>query len=128
MGYAPAMPFAPADLAALEAAEEIRIETRAAADAPVHRTIIWVVTDGQDAFVRSVRGTSARWYREVIAHPELTVRAGGTVLQARAVPATDPDSIARVNAGLVAKYTGIDGFEPMLVPDIFDATLRLEPA
>ena len=95
---------------------------------PVHRTIIWVVTDGPDAFIRSVRGTSARWYREVIAHPELTVRAGGTVLQARAVPATDPDSIARVNAGLVAKYTGIDGFEPMLVPDIFDATLRLEPA
>ena len=52
MGYAPAMPFAPADLAALEAAEEIEIETRAAADAPVHRTIIWVVTDGADAFVR----------------------------------------------------------------------------
>ena len=128
MGYAPGMPFAPADLAALEATEEIRIETRAAADAPVHRTIIWVVTNGPDAFVRSVRGTSARWYREVIAHPELIVRVGATVLQARAVPATDPDSIARVNAGLVAKYTGIDGFEPMLVPDIFDATLRLEPA
>ena len=128
MGYAPAMPFAPADLAALHAAEEIRIETRAAADAPIHQTIIWVVTEGPDAFIRSVRGTSARWYREVTAHPELTVTAGGTVLQARAVPATDPDSIARVNAGLVAKYTGIDGFEPMLVPDIFDATLRLEPA
>ncbi len=128
MGYAPAMPFAPADLAALEAAEEIRIETRAAADAPVHRTIIWVVTDGPDAFIRSVRGTSARWYREATAHPELTVSAGGTVLEARAVRATDPDSIARVNAALVAKYTGIDGFEPMLVPDIFDATLRLEPA
>jgi len=128
MGYAPSMPFAPADLAALHAAEEIRIETRAAADAPVHRTIIWVVTDGPDAFIRSVNGTSARWYREVIAHPELTVRAGGTVLQARAVRATDPASVARVNAGLVAKYTGIDGFEPMLVPDIFDATLRLEPA
>ena len=128
MGYAPAMPFAPADLAALHAAEEIRIETRAAADAPVHRTIIWVVTDGPDAFIRSVRGTSARWYREATAHPELTVRAGGTVLEARAVPATDEASIARFNAALTAKYTGIDGFEPMLVPDTFDATLRLEPA
>jgi hypothetical protein len=128
MGYAPAMPFAPADLAALEAAEEIRIETRAAADAPVHRTIIWAVTDGPDAFIRSVNGTSARWYREAIAHPELTVHAGAMVLQARAVPATDPDSIARTSAALVTKYTGIDGLKEMLVPDVLDATLRLEPA
>jgi hypothetical protein len=128
MGYAPAMPFAPADLAALEAAEEIRIETRAAADAPVPRTIIWAVTDGPDAFIRSVNGTSARWYREAIAHPELTVHAGATILQARAVPATDPDSIARTSAALVTKYTGIDGLKEMLVPDVFDATLRLEPA
>ena len=53
------MPFAPDDLAVLEEAEEIEIETRAAADAPLHRTIIWVVTDGPDAFIRSVRGAAA---------------------------------------------------------------------
>jgi hypothetical protein len=128
MGYAPAMPFAPADLAVLSAAEEIRIETRAAADALVHRTIIWIVTDGPDAFIRSVNGATARWYREAVAVPDVAVHADGLVLRARAVPATDPDSIARTSAALEAKYTGTDGLAEMLEPEIFDTTLRLEPA
>ena len=128
MGYAPGMPFAPADLAALSAAEEIRIETRATADAPVHQTIIWIVTDGPDAFVRSVNGATARWYREAVATPDVAVHADGLVLHARAVPAADPDSIARTSAALVRKYTGIDGLAEMLVPDTFPTTLRLEPA
>jgi hypothetical protein len=128
MGYAHLMPFAPADLAVLGTAEEIRIETRVAADAPVHRTTIWVVTDGPDAFIRSVNGISARWYREAIAHPEVTVRAGAKVLQARAVPAPDPASIDRTSVALETKYRGVTGLAEMLVPDVLDATLRLEPA
>ncbi len=128
MGYAPAMSFAPADLAALEAAVEIEIETRASADAPAHRTIIWVMTDGADAFVRSVRGTAGRWYREAVADPRVVVRAGGKSLSARVVPAADEASIARTNAGLRRKYVGSDGFDEMLVPDTFPTTLRLEPA
>lgn len=128
MGYAPGMPFPPADLAALSDAEEIEIETRAAADAPAHRTIIWVMTDGPDAFVRSVRGSAGRWYREATADPAVVVHAGGRALQARVVPATDEDSVARTNAGLERKYRGVDGFDEMLVPDTFPTTLRLEPA
>jgi hypothetical protein len=128
MGYAPAMPFAPADLAALEAAEEIEIETRASADAQAHRTIIWVMTDGADAYVRSVRGPAGRWYREAVADPRVVVHAGGRALPARVVPATDEASIDRTNAGLRRKYTGIEGFDEMLVPDTFPTTLRLEPA
>ena len=115
MGYAPAMPFAPADLAALEAAEEIEIETRASADARAHRTIIWIMTDGADAFVRSVRGPAGRWYREALADPRVVVHAGGRTLPARVVPAPDEESIARTNAGLRRKYLGIEGFDEMLV-------------
>lgn len=128
MGYAPGMPFAPSDLAVLSAAEEIEIETRAAPDAPLHRTIIWVMTDGPDAFIRSVRGTAARWYREATARPVIVVRAAGRTLPARVVPAADASSVARTNAALERKYTGIDGFAEMLVPDTFPTTLRLEPA
>ena len=122
------MPFAPPDLAVLTDAVEIEIETRAAADAPLHRTIIWVVTDGPDAFVRSVNGTTARWYREALAHPDVVVHAGGAVLPARVVPAPDASSVARTSAALVRKYTGSDGLAEMLVPDTFPTTLRLEPA
>jgi hypothetical protein len=128
MGYAPGMPFAPADLAALVAAEEVEIETRASADAQAHRTIIWVMTDGDDAFVRSVRGTAGRWYREALADPRVVVHAEGRTLPARVIPATDDESIARTNAGLRRKYTGIEGFDEMLVADTFPTTLRLEPA
>jgi hypothetical protein len=128
MGYAPAMPFAPADLVALSDTEEIEIETRSLADAQAHRTIIWVMTDGADAFVRSVRGPAGRWYREAVADPRVVVRAGGRTLEARVVPAADGDSVARTNAGLERKYRGVDGFDEMLVPETFPTTLRLEPA
>jgi len=129
MGYAQAtMPFPPADLALLGATEEIEIETRAAPDAPLHRTTIWIMTDGNDAFVRSVRGGRGRWYREAIANPQVAVHAGGRRLAARVVAANDPTSIERTNKGLRDKYEGIDGYAEMLEPDCFDTTLRLEPA
>jgi hypothetical protein len=128
MGYAPVMPFPPDELAVLSETEEVEIETRAATDAPVHRTIIWIVTDGSEAFVRSVRGARGRWYREAVAHPEVVIHAAGRRLAARAVPAADPRSIERTNQGLRGKYEGVSGFREMLEPDVFDTTLRLEPA
>jgi hypothetical protein len=128
MGYAPVMPFPPDDLAVLGETEEIEIETRAASDASAHRTIIWIVTDGSDAFVRSVRGARGRWYREAVAHPDVVIHAGGRRLPARAVPASDPQSIERTNKGLRDKYEGVPGFREMLEPDVLDTTLRLDPA
>ena len=114
-------------LALLAGTEEIEIET-AAPRGPVHRTIIWVMVDGDDAFVRSVNGSTARWYREVVANPEVTIHAAGRALTARAVAAPDADSVQRVNDALHAKYTGITGLREMLEPEIFPTTLRLEPA
>jgi len=127
MGYAPRMRFEPAELALLADTVEIEIET-AAPDGPSHRTVIWVVVDGGDAFIRSVRGSSARWYREVAANPEVTIHADGRRLRANAVPATDPASIARTSAALERKYAGDPEMPSMLDPDILDTTLRLTPA
>lgn len=53
MGYADNMRFEPADLALLAETEEVELET-ARPGGPPHRTIIWVVVDGDDAFIRSV--------------------------------------------------------------------------
>jgi hypothetical protein len=127
MGYAAHMRFAPDELALLAESEEIEIET-ARPDGPPHRTIIWVVVDGDDAFIRSVHGAGARWYREAVADPSVTIHAGTRALQARAIAAPDPDSITRVNDALVRKYTGIEGLPEMLEPDSFDTTLRVVPA
>jgi hypothetical protein len=127
MGYAGAMRFEPAEIALLDATEEVRIET-AQPGGPPHRTIIWVMVDGDDVFVRSVNGPGARWYREAVADPSVTIHAGDRALPARAVAAPDADSVRRVNEALQRKYTGSTGLREMLEPDIFDTTLRLEPA
>ena len=115
------------DLAWLAETEEIEIET-AAPGGPTHRTIIWVVVDGDDAFVRSVNGSTARWYREAVANPAVTIHAEDRALAARVVAARDEESIKRVNDGLKRKYTGITGLREMLEPDIYATTLRVEPA
>jgi hypothetical protein len=128
MGYAPGMSLPPDDVALLEASVEIEIETRAAADAAAHRTIIWVVTDGSDVFVRSVNGARARWYREATAWPEVALHADGRRIAARALPAADGSSVARTSAALERKYAGDPDLGSMLVPEILDTTIRLEPA
>ena len=127
MGYASHMRFAPDELALLAEAEEIEIET-AQPGGPHHRTIIWIVADGDDVFIRSVNGAGARWYREAIAEPAVTIHAGGRSLPARVEVATDADSVRRTNEELTRKYTNIPGLRPMLKPDIFDCTLRVVPA
>jgi hypothetical protein len=120
------MRFAPGELSVLAETEEIEIET-ALPGGPAHRTIIWVVVDGDDAFVRSVNGATARWYREAVANSKVTIYASGVTLQARAIAAVDPSSIRRTSDALARKYAGRDGIEPMLMAEVLDTTLRLAP-
>jgi len=58
----------------------------------------------------------------------VTIHAGAQALKARTIAAPDPDSVARVNDALERKYAGITGLREMLVPAIFETTLRVEPA
>jgi hypothetical protein len=53
----------------LNTIEEIDIETRSATGR-THRTTLWVVVVDNDVYVRSVRGRSGRWYREIAANPQ----------------------------------------------------------
>lgn len=122
------MSFSGEDLAALTAAEEVRIETQAP-DSSARRTIIWIVVDDGEVFVRSVRAERGRWYREARANPAVAIHVNGQRLPATAIPANDPDSIDRVSAALRAKYARWGGsLESMLVPETLATTLRLEPA
>jgi hypothetical protein len=127
MGYADLMRFAPGDLALLADTEEIQIETNAPGG-PAHRTIIWVMVDGDDAFVRSVHGRDARWFREATAEGRVVVHAAGRALPAAVEPAADAESIRRTDEALTRKYTGIEGYPEMLEPAIADTTLRLTPS
>jgi hypothetical protein len=121
------MSFDHDDLALIDRTVEVTIETQAP-DAPPHRAVIWAVVDDDRVFIRSWRGETARWYREALENPAVTLHVGDRSLSATAIPADDPDSIERASDGLRRKYRGDPATESMVRPEIFGTTLRLEPA
>jgi hypothetical protein len=110
--------------------DEIDIETSASPGAKVHRTTIWIVVDGDDAYVRSVRGPAGRWYREITANPSGAVWADGDRVAVKAEAANDPASIEKVSQAIRAKYERRwkGPTDSMLLPDTLPTTLRLIPA
>jgi hypothetical protein len=120
------MRFRQTDLHDLEVAREVRIETQAASGV-VHSTIVWVVVDDGEVFVRSVRGERGRWFQEALVDDLVTINDVGRRLEARAVQLTDAATIARIDAALARKYTGDPGYDSMIKPEAQQANLRLEP-
>jgi hypothetical protein len=127
MVYAAVMPFPPDVLDLFATTEEVRIQTRRH-DGRAPRTIIWIMTDDEDVFVRSVRGDRGHWFQAALEDPSVVVHVGDRAVDARAIPATDEDSIARCSAALERKYAGDASLGLMLEPKTLGTTLRLEPA
>jgi hypothetical protein len=119
--------FSTHDLARIDAALEVEIETWAATGAPVHRVIIWIVTDGGDVYVRSVQGSGGRWYRELMATKEAVLQVGGESIPVRAESAATTDAIERCSRALADKYASDPALRTMLRPDTLQTTIRLEP-
>jgi hypothetical protein len=111
----------------VEGAREVDIETRRADDAPAHRTTIWAVVEDGDVYVRSYRGATGRWYREITSNPSAVLHVEGEAVPVRAVPATDPESVERASAGYLRKYGDSSVVDSMVRDEVLDTTLRLEP-
>jgi hypothetical protein len=127
LGYAEPMSFSPEELALLDAAEEVDIETQAPG-AAARQTTIWVVVDDDNVFIRTYKGPNSRWYRDALANPAVAIHVDGRRLPATAIPATDPDAIERTSAGFRRKYADDSSTPAMVAPDVLETTLRLEPA
>jgi hypothetical protein len=114
----------------LDETEEVQIETRWDEGAPVHRTIIWVVTVDGEVFVRSVRGERGRWYREVSANPDAVLHVGDRRTPVRAVPVRGEPTIGAVSDAYRDKYgrASPGPTRAMLRPETLPTTLKLEPA
>jgi hypothetical protein len=119
--------FAPEVLERLETTKEVRIETRRPPDGPVHRTIIWVVVDGERAYVRTYLGAGSRWYREALAAPGCTLWLGRDAVPVRVVAATEPEQIAAVSRGFEAKYPRSQSTSAMVRDEVLGTTLELLP-
>lgn len=111
----------------LNTREEINIETRSATGR-THRTTIWVVVVDNNVYVRSVRGRSGRWYREITANPQGAINVDGQRLSDRAIPITDPATIARVSKAYLQKYGNSPVVDSIMREETLPTTLRLEPA
>ena len=120
--------FAPDVLERLRTRKEVRIETRRAPEAPVHRTTIWVVVDNRDrVLIRTYRGPSSRWYREALAQPDCVLRLGKEVVDVHVEPAPDPDRIVAASRGYETKYSGDPAARGMVTERVLPTTLELKP-
>ncbi|MDQ3880995.1 MAG: DUF2255 family protein [Chloroflexota bacterium] len=114
-------------VALIDRTDEVDLETRSPGGQS-HRTTIWIMVDGGDVYVRSVRGPNGRWYRELMASGEATLRVAGRQLAVRPMLADDQPSIEACSEALRRKYTGVPGFEPMFREHTLPTTVRLVPA
>ena len=111
-------------LGALRESEEVAIRTE---KHPANAVVIWVVVGDDEVFVRSVRGTKGRWYRDLAAGGPATLEFAGRRLAVQAVPASDPDAVARASREYLRKYRPSPYAEAMVRPDLLPTTLRFEP-
>jgi hypothetical protein len=114
-------------LEAFRTAEEVDVETWSPADG-VRQTIVWIVVVEGVPFLRSVRGSGGRWYREIREEPAAAIHLQGRRVPVRAVLADDPSSVTAVSEALAAKYPTDPAMPAMLRPEVLGTTLRLEPA
>lgn len=123
------MSFDPETLALWRNTDEIEIETTRGGDAPVHRTVIWIVADADTAYVRSVRGPAGRWYRELVRNPHGAIHAGGKRVAVSAESVDDAATIGHVSDLLREKYESKSPgpTASMVREEVLPTTLRLTP-
>jgi hypothetical protein len=88
---------------------------------------IWVVVDGDDVFVRSVRGTRGRWYLDLSVGGFATLDVAGQNLAVHAVPASSAAEIDRASREYLRKYRPSPYAQSMVKSEVLQTTLRLEP-
>ena len=103
---------------------EVAIRTEKHPDSAV---IIWVVVAEDEVFVRSVRGSKGRWYRDIATGRSATLEFDGHRLVVQAVPASDADAIARASREYLRKYQPSPYAQSVVRTEVLPTTLRLEP-
>ena len=111
-------------LRALRDTQEVAIRTE---KHPKGAVVIWVVVADDKVFVCSWRGAEGRWYRDLWAGGPATLEFAGRRLAVQAIPASDPDTVARVSREFLRKYQPSSHAQEMVSSEILPTTLRLEP-
>lgn len=94
---------------------------------PKTAVVIWVVVADGEVFVRSFRGATGRWYRDLAAGGPATLAFNGRELAVQAIPAGNQDAVDRASRAFLTKYAASPYAQAMVKTDILSTTLRLEP-
>ena len=120
------MSFDAAALELLATTKEVRIETTKP-DGSTQRTIIWIVVEGGEVFVRSWLGDRGKWFQAAMDRPsEVALLVGDQRWPVHAVLATDDESVERCSTGLRAKYRKSRSLDSMLLDYTLGTTVRLD--
>jgi len=111
-------------LAGLRDFKEVAIRTE---KHPESAVVIWVVVAADEVFVRSVRGSKGRWYRDLATGGSATLEFAGRRLGVQALPVSDADAIARASREYLRKYQPSPYAQSMVRAKVLPTTLRLEP-
>jgi len=94
---------------------------------PNTAVVAWVAVADEEVFVRSVRGTKGRWYRDLAAGGPATLEFAGRQLAVQAIAVSDPTAVARASQEYLQKYQPSPYAQAMVRSDVLPTTLRLEP-
>jgi hypothetical protein len=116
------------ELGKIAGADELRIASERGDGTLGSARTIWVVRNGDDLYVRSVRGPSSVWYRGTQVRHEGHIDAGGV---SRDVTFADPATgvAEQLDAEYRAKYHryAANIVDSVLTPQAQSATIRLVP-
>ena len=107
-------------------AKEVDIET-CSREGKVHQVTIWVVVVEGAPYVRSVRGTRGRWYRELTERREGALHVGSRRVPVRATRVREPELIDDVSAAFWRKYPKSAPLFSILRLVTLETTTRLDP-
>ena len=116
------------ELPKVAGAEELQIAS-VRADGTLRKPVtIWVVRDGENLYVRSVKGPTAAWFRGTQERHEGRIRAGGVEKDVTFVAAAH-EIDDEVDAAYRAKYRRYAGsiLNSVLTPQARSTTIKLVP-
>jgi hypothetical protein len=119
------------DFDRIAAADELRIMPLRQDGTPRNPVTTWVVSNGDNLYVRSYKGADGAWFRAVQERHEGTIRAAedGARIDVVFAEEKDPAVNEQVDAAYRAKYNryGSRYVDPMVAPQARATTLRLVP-
>lgn len=118
-----------AELAKIDAVDELEIATVRRDDTLRNPVTIWVVRHGDDLYVRSVNGRTAIWFRGAQERHEGHIQAGGVDKDVTLVEDAESNLNDHLDAAYRAKYRRYarNIVDSIVTPQARAATLKLTP-